>query len=443
MTTLSVKQTLIPQPIYFSQSVGTPIPRMPRCPMCKSLTPVPQPISEVPSFGSLTFASSTSEEKSEIPIVIDSGSLTVKAGFAGHCGQYEPNAVFPAAVGRPRLNSWRMPGLALKDEFVGNEALSRKSSLSQKYPIENGMESSWDDIETIWRYAFDTELRVDPEEHSVLLTEGPLNPEKNRERTTHIMFETFCVPSMYLAIQEVLSLYASGRTTGIVLSVGYRESRAVPIYDGSALQHAVSRMDLGGKDLTEYLMTALAQRGHLFSEKEIARKIKKMHCYVADDFYEELGRARSMPSRVETNYELPDGRIFSIGSERFSCPEVLFSPNQVGYKSRHSKTAGIHCLAIRSITKCPADLQQELFANTVLSGGSTMFPNTAERLQKEMRANPIVSHRTGIKVVPSKQKYSVWLGGSLLASQPTFEERWISKEEYEEIGPHIVHRKCF
>ncbi|ERF76324.1 Actin [Endocarpon pusillum Z07020] len=398
-----------------------------------------------------------------------------------------------------------MVGMGQKDSYVGHEAQVKRGILTLRNPVQHTVVTNWDDMEKLWHHTFYNELRVAPEEHPVLMTDAPLTPASNRERMTQIVFEAFNSPAYYVSVAAVLALYASGLTTGLVIDAGEKTTHVVPVYEGFMLPHAVSRVDLAGRDLTDYLMWILAERGYPFSttaERMIVQDIKEKLCYTALDFEQEVvttagganepdvSRRSSIQSNssglsgtsmnsassdysaatvtsevsdhasfndlytevrpiirferptaragnLEKSYELPDGQVITIGNERFRAPEALFQPSLVGLES-----VGLHVAAFSSIVKCDRDIRRELYGNIVLAGGSTMYPGFGDRMQKEMTVLAPGGMRVKI-IAPPERKYSVWLGASILASLSSFEQMWVSKQDYDESGPSIVHRKCF
>ncbi len=239
------------------------------------------------------------------------------------------------------------------------------------YPIEHGIVTNWDAMEKIWHYTFHNELKVNPSECRVLHTEVPGIPKANREKMTEVMFEKFNVTGMYVSLQSNLSLFASGRTTGTVLDIGDGVCHTVPIYEGYALPHAITRLHMSGRNLTNYLMKLVNEKGNSFDARrdyETLREIKEQFCYVAFDFGVEMDSATRGQSQVEKSYELPDGKIISVGPERFSA----------------SEQEGIHEALDNSIWKSDPEIHVDLYSNIVLAGGTTLLPGLAERLRKEI-----------------------------------------------------------
>lgn len=366
------------------------------------------------------------------PVVIDNGSGVIKAGFAG---DQVPKCHFPNFIGRPK-HKRVMAGALEGDIFVGPKAEEHRGLLSIRYPMEHGIVTDWNDMERIWQYIYSKEqLQTFSEEHPVLLTEAPINPLRNRERSAEIFFETFNVPALFVSMQAVLSLYATGRTTGVVLDSGDGVTHAVPIYEGFAIPHSILRVDIAGRDVTAYLRHLLRKEGtnfHTTAEFEIVKTVKEKACYLANN-----------PQREETmdtekaHYTLPDGTTLEIGPARFRAPEVLFRPDLIG-----EEFEGLHQVLVFAIHKCDMDLRRVLYQNIVLSGGSTLFKGFGDRLLGEVKK---ISPK-GIKIrisAPQERLYSTWIGGSILASLDTFKRMWVSKREYEEEGMRALHRKTF
>jgi len=291
------------------------------------------------------------------PVVIDNGSGTIKAGFAG---QDTPKCFFPSFVGRPK-HARAMAGAVEGDTFIGRRAQELRGLLRVRYPMSHGVVGDWADMERIWAHVYADELKTLSEEHPVLLTEAPLNPRAHREMAAQIFFETFNVPAMYVGVQAILSLYASGRTTGVVLDSGDGVTHAVPVYEGFALPHAVRRIDVAGRDVSDYLQMLLRRAGyylHTSSEREIVRAIKETCCQLASD---------DTDAKRIVEYTLPDGNILKLGQERFRAPEALFTPELIG-----AEDVGSHQVLFDAISRADMDLRRHLYNNVVLSGGTTL-----------------------------------------------------------------------
>ncbi|XP_038060660.1 actin-85C-like [Patiria miniata] len=363
-------------------------------------------------------------------VVIDSGSGIFKAGFGG---ELAPEAVFPTVVGRPLYSDSSQAEDAKQQDtdcFIGDQAQQKREILSLRYPIERGIITDWDEMEKIWHHTFANELCVAPEDYDVLLSEPCLGPKANKEKMTQVMFESFNVRAMNVATQAVLGLYCHGVTTGLMLQCGDGVTEIMPCYEGKTLPHAVQRLGVAGRDLTEYLMELLRERGYSFSttaEREIVRDIKEKFCYVAQDYEQELCNAQRSWAQ-EKNYTLPDGQVITIGSEMFRCPEALLNPPLAGLQ-----TAGILQAIHDSIMKCDVDIRTDLQTNVCLSGGTALLPGLPDRIGKELN----VTVRTN--TLQENKMNGIWVGGSILASLPY--TPWVPRREYEEWGPSIIHRR--
>ncbi|XP_028460278.1 uncharacterized protein LOC114572744 isoform X2 [Perca flavescens] len=369
------------------------------------------------------------------PIVLDTGSGLMKAGFAD---QDLPNVIFPTIIGMPKYEEI-MNGNLERETYIGHEAQHMRGVLALKHPIKNGIIRNWDEMEKIWHHTFQ-QLCVDPDDHPVLLTEAAMNPLANRQRMVEIMFECFNVPFTYVAMQAVLALYAAGRTTGVVFDSGDGVSHSVPVFEGYSLPHAVQRFPLAGVDVTMHLKKLMQEQGvcmRTTAEMEIVREMKEKCCFVAVDHKAELSPGGA--SCREMHYTMPDGQIVTLCTERFRAPEILFKPELIGRDHY-----GMHESVFKSILSSDIDLRRCFLGNIVLSGGNTLLPGLPERLQAEIKALLPTAMGENVRVTsPKDRDFSVWRGGAVLAKLATFSSAWISLEEYEEHGPQIVFRKCF
>ncbi|PIK55465.1 putative alpha-centractin [Apostichopus japonicus] len=366
------------------------------------------------------------------PVVIDNGSGVIKAGFAG---DQTPKCHFPNFVGRPK-HVRVMAGAIEGDYFLGRKAVEHRGLLNIRYPMEHGIIKDWNDMERIWQFIYSKDqLQTFSEEHPVLLTEAPLNPRKNREKAAEVFFETFNVPALFISMQAILSLYATGRTTGVVLDSGDGVTHSVPIYEGFALPHSIMRVDLAGRDVTRYLQLLLRKEGfnfHTTAEREIVKTVKEKACFLS------INPQKEESSQSEkTVFTLPDGSPLEVGPARFRAPELLFRPDLIG-----EECEGLHEVLTYAIQKSDMDLRRTLYLNIVLSGGSTLFKGFGDRLLSEVKG--LAPYDVKIRIAaPQERLYSTWIGGSILASLDTFKKMWVSKKEYDDEGPRAIHRKTF
>ncbi|XP_036303585.1 actin-related protein T3 [Pipistrellus kuhlii] len=368
----------------------------------------------------------------QLPVVMDNGSGVMKAGLAG---SREPQFVYPNIMGRVKGQS--RAALGVQELYAGDQAHSRRSALAISYPVERGLITSWGDMEVMWKHVYDHSLKLKPCDQPVLITEPALNPLANRQQMAEIFFEHLGVPGFYMSIQGVLALFAAGFTTGFVMNSGAGVTQCVPIFEGYCLPHGVQQLPLAGLDLTNYLMSLLKDHGIVLlsaADRRIVADIKETSCYVAMNYKEEMDKKCSSMEKV---YQLPDGRVIKLYDQLFQCPEVLFCPSLMNLE-----TMGIDKMCYSSIMKCDKDLRNSLFSNIILAGGSTLFPNLDRRLVKDIAK--LAPPNTPIQVrAPPERKISAWMGGSILASLSAFQDVWITAKEFKEVGPNIVHQRCF
>ncbi|XP_054713108.1 LOW QUALITY PROTEIN: actin-related protein 2-like [Uloborus diversus] len=388
-------------------------------------------------------------------IVCDNGTGFVKCGYAG---SNFPAFTFPSLVGRPIIRAAHKIGdIEVKDAptdardlMVGDEASKLRSMLEVAYPMENGIVRNWEDMCHVWDYTFGpNKMNIDPKTCKVLLTEPPMNPVKNREKMIEVMFEKYQFAGTYIAIQAVLTLYAQGLFTGVVVDSGDGVTHICPVYEGYALPHLTRRLDIAGRDITRYLIKLLLLRGYAFNHSadfETVRMIKEKLCYIGYNIEQEQRLALETTFLVEP-YTLPDGRVIKLGGERFEAPEALFQPHLINVEGQ-----GIAELVFNTIQSANIDIRAELYKHIVLSGGSTMYPGLPSRLEREIKqlylervlrgeAEKLSKFKIRIED-PPRRKDMVFIGGSVLADvmkdKDTF---WLSREEYLEKGFKIIEEK--
>lgn len=286
-----------------------------------------------------------------------------------------------------------------------------------------------DDFESNFRKILLDELKVEPEKHPILLTEVPLSKKPQAEQTAQVLFEKFNIPAISIQAPGILALFSSGRVSGLVLDSGFNFTYTLPVCDGKILSDGIEKIEFAGRKLDESLGKMLS-----LNNVALSKYVKEHLCYVAFDFSKELVSAVDSKT-FSISHTLPDGQEIFIGTERFKCPEALFSPKLFDYDIQ-----GLDQMIFKSIAQSNVELQKKLFSNIVLTGGSTSFLGFSERIQKEVSG--MSESAMKVKVISPQEKiFSAWIGGTLVATQSTFPEICVTKREFEEFGSKIIREK--
>ncbi|KAI8969917.1 actin family [Mycotypha africana] len=414
-------------------------------------------------------------------LVFDMGSTSFRVGFAG---EDVPKATFPTSYGIDKDNNY----------YIGENKINTwRPDMEIKNPMEDGLVKDWDAVEYLWKAAYNDMLRVDSSQHPLLCTEPAWNTPENREKMMQLAFEKFDVPAFYVSKDAVLTAFSVGRATGLVLDSGGDVTSAVPVYDGYVLKKGILHQPIGGNLLTQqikdhlktdlnYEVTPLykiaskktvssGQSPQIqlrdrpnttksfddFQISKIIHEYKESVSQISEIPYDE----NIMSQRPQKPFEFPDGYNNTFGAERYRVPEIMFNPQHVRLppvepgketepipglnvtRSQIQHSAGVSQLVFNSINACDIDLRPLLFNNVIVAGGNTLFPGFTERLSNDL---PAMAPGSKVKVhgfnTQVERKSSSWLGGSILASLGTFNQLWISKKEYEEVGPSIIETKC-
>lgn len=367
---------------------------------------------------------------SKTPIIIDIGTSTIKAGLSG---QEKPSLIFPNYFGEMKYSKsvgfWKEDD---KKQIVGNDCNKYFGVVKLKYPLSHGIFNNKEDINPIFEYIYSnldmsiTEIK----EHPVLIAEPLLNPQDNRKDIAKVLFDTYKIENLFFASQPILSLFSTSSTSGAVLESGDGVTQSCIIYEGYTIPGSYKRINLGGKEVTEYLQYLLNRKGIKLENSDgfqITKKIKEELCEIFPQEQENNLEIK--------NYTLPDDSIIEIGDERRLAPEILFNP-----LIREYEYPGIQEILAESINKTNVDLKLQLYGSILLSGGNTNIKGMKERMYKEIKKLAPKNAKVRLHT-PSNPENCSWIGGNIISSLEMSKEMWISNNEWMEKGEYIINTR--
>ncbi|XP_018319162.1 actin-like protein 6B [Agrilus planipennis] len=409
-------------------------------------------------------------------LVFDPGHHSLRVGYAQ---EDTPKAEIPAVIGVAPDESIKLEPEAKQDNnnvtqspnawkyYIDTTFLyTPRNKLELHNYMSEGMIDNWDYFEKIIDYSYDKIIQSQSEYHPVLFSESPWNQRQKREKLCEIMFEKYKVPAFYLVKNAALAAFANGRSTALVIDSGATHTSAVPVVDGYVLTHLALNSSIGGdylirvaKEMLEsqnidLTPAALIASKEVVRDKEKPKYIKKNLSFTptnswmaymvkktVQDFQqsvlqvsESLYDERIASSIPAVHYEFPTGYHQDFGPERFKLAEGLFDQAVLG--------AGY--MAATSASMCEVDIRPALYSSVVITGGNTLIQGFSERLSKDLSSRTPGSMR--LKIIAAngtvERRFGAWVGGSILASIGTFQQMWMSAQEYQEAGKSQIDRKC-
>jgi centractin len=360
-------------------------------------------------------------------VVVDIGSGSLKCELASA----EAPKVHPNLVGSHKHKPL-MPASEVLP-LVASEAAKGRGLLKLRYPMEHGRITDWNAFTTVLKHVVG-DLGIPSRDHPMLLTEPPLADRNQRARLAEIVFEELHHPALLFGVQGVLSLFASGQTTGVVLDVGDGVTQACPVVDGYSIRDATKRVDFGGRDVTRYMQNLLRQHGTFLdtsAEFEIVREIKETQCYV-------VLRSSDNKEVAAKKHRLPDGTEVVLQSEMPDAPELLFDPTLYGHEVPSVVQTVSDC-----VKSCDIDLRRQLYESVFIAGGSTTVPHFCDRLLPELAR--VTPRSCTVRLhAPADRHLTAWTGASFLAQLTSFREMLTTKAEYNEHGKErLLHTRLF
>lgn len=406
-------------------------------------------------------------------MVVDIGTCTTRVGFAG---EDIPKCVFDTACGViDEKGDSSSSNRSSQKVLIGRDKNRPREYMNIVSPVVDGLVENWDCIEQIYEYSFRKHLHVDTHEHPLMIVETNFNTLAKREKLLELVFETFEFPAVYLAKSAVLSCFAIGRTTALVLDCGHGATTTVPVHEGYALNKGLRRTRMAGAVLdavtqkiifskldvpTRYNLQREAVNDKVVNKRLVIPNITPsydqfMKRMVIRDFKETLSRVAESDMNVGNvpleKYELPDGNVLDIGAPRFHISECLFQRAEgkqisglEGSDFPGMTFKGLQHMVAESVGACDVDVRKEMYNNIILTGGTSLIPGFGARLTNELNADLPAVLKTKV-VAPSngiERTFGAWVGGAILGSLGTFHQMWLSRQEYAEQGASILAQKC-